>query len=83
MPRTSGVVDVCVATVDASYSSHQLSPGALLHAYRQLFGEPPAAFVLAIRAQDFELGAGLSEVASAHLEAALGFVAQRFSDTCS
>ena len=72
-----------VAAEDASYSSHELSPGAVLHAYRKLFGEPPPAFVLAIRGQAFELGEGLSEAAVANLEAALGFIAQRFSDTCS
>ena len=70
-----------VAGVDASYSSHELSPGALLHAYRKLFGEPPPAFVLALRGHSFELGEGLSEAASANLEAALAFITQRFSDT--
>jgi len=71
-----------VALEDASYSSHELSPGAVLHVYHKLFGEPPPAFVLALRGEAFELGEGLSEAASAHLEAALDFIAQRFSDTC-
>jgi hydrogenase maturation protease len=70
-----------VAAIDASYSSHELSPGALLHAYRNLFGEAPPAFVLALRGQAFELGEGLSEAASVNLEAALAFIARRFSDT--
>jgi hydrogenase maturation protease len=72
-----------VAMEDSSYSSHELSPGALLHAYQKLFGAPPAAFVLAIRGQTFELGEDLSAVASANLEAALGFIAQRFSTRAS
>ena len=59
------------ATEDASYSSHALSPGALLHAYQKLYGEPPDAFVLAIRGYGFELGEGLTEQAAANLEAAL------------
>ena len=71
-----------VAVQDASYSSHQMSPGALLHAYQQLFGEPPSAFVLAIRGQCYELGEGLSPEAGAHLEAALVYLMHRFSDTC-
>lgn len=71
-----------VAVEDASYSSHELSPGAVLHACRKLFGEPPPAYVLAIRGQAFELGEGLSASAAANLEAALDFLAQRFSDTC-
>lgn len=70
-----------VATEDASYSSHELSPGAVLHAYRKLFGEPPPASVLAIRGEAFELGEGLSMAAAANLQAALSFLVQRFSDT--
>lgn len=70
-----------VATMDASYSSHELSPGALLHACQKLFGEPPLAFVLAIRGEAFELGEDLSAAASANLEAALAFITQRISDT--
>lgn len=70
-----------VAAIDASYSSHELSPGALLHAYRKLFGDPPPAFVLALRGEAFELGEGLSEAAGANLEAALAFITRRYSDT--
>ncbi len=71
------------AVEDASYSSHELSPGAVLHAYEKLFGEPPPAFVLAIQGRSFELGEGLSATASANLQAALDFIRQRISDTCS
>jgi hydrogenase maturation protease len=72
-----------VATEDASYSSHELSPGAVLHAYRKLFGEPPSAFVLAIRGEAFELGEALGAAARANLAASLAFITQRFSDTSS
>lgn len=72
-----------LAAEDSSYSSHELSPGAVLHAYRKLFGEPPAAYVLAVRGHAFELGEGLSPDAGANLEAALDFISRRFSDTCS
>ena len=71
-----------VAVQDASYSSHQMSPGALLHAYQQLFGEPPTAFVLAIRGQCFELGEDVSSAANAHLDSALEYLMHRFFDTC-
>ena len=70
-----------VAAEDASYSSHELSPGAVLHAYRKLFGEPPPAHVLAIRGEAFELGEELSAAARANLDAAFAFLRQRFSDT--
>jgi len=56
---------------DSSYSSHALSPAALLQTYRQLYGEPPAAWVLAIRGYEFELGKGLSPQAVHNLEQAL------------
>ncbi|OYY93709.1 MAG: Ni/Fe hydrogenase [Hydrogenophilales bacterium 28-61-23] len=69
------------AVEDSSYSSHALSPSAVLHAYRKLFGEPPPAFVLAIRGEAFELGEGLSEAATNNLEAALGWLRKRLMET--
>lgn len=52
-------------------SSHAMSPEAVLQTYRQTVGEPPEAWTLAIRAERFELGDGLSPSAEAHLGAAL------------
>lgn len=64
---------VCVESRrDASYTSHVLSPAALLHAYGQaLRGRPPASFLLALRAERFELGAPLSLPALGSLAAGL------------
>ena len=70
-----------LAAEDTSYSSHALSPGAVLHAYQKLFGEPPPSYVLAIRGEAFELGEGLSEAAEKHLEAALGWLRERVTET--
>jgi hydrogenase maturation protease len=57
---------------DARHSSHSLSPAAVLEAYRRLTGsEPPPSLLLAIRGHEFELGAPLSRVAAANLNAAL------------
>ena len=57
---------------DASFSSHALSPAALLAAYERHFAKPaPPARVLAIRAHGFELGAPLSPDAQVNLSAAL------------
>ncbi len=62
----------------ASASSHALAPAAVLEAYRKgIGGEPPAAWVLAIRGLRFELGQELSTEASGHLEAALQFFLTR------
>jgi hydrogenase maturation protease len=69
------------AEEDNSYTSHALSPGAVLHAYQKLFGEPPLSYVLAIRGEAFELGEGLSEAAKTHLEVVLGWLCQRLLET--
>lgn len=61
---------------DTSYSSHALSPGAVLHAYRKLYGEPPASHVLAIRARAFELGEDLSPDATVNLAAARAWLVE-------
>lgn len=59
------------AVKDNSYTSHVMSPFALLHAFRQVYGmDAPPAFLLRIRGYDFELGNPLSEKGAANLEAA-------------
>lgn len=59
------------AAHDHSYSSHAMSPFALLHAYRQFHGEEaPPTYLLRIRGYGFELGDGLSRDAAVNLEQA-------------
>jgi hydrogenase maturation protease len=59
------------APAPAVRSTHELPPEGVLDVYRQVaLGEPPPAFVLCVRGEGFELGAGLSQPAKAHLEAA-------------
>jgi hydrogenase maturation protease len=59
------------AVKDDSYTSHAMSPTALLHAYSQVYGkDAPPAFLLRIRGYDFELGDPLTGKASANLECA-------------
>jgi hydrogenase maturation protease len=61
-------------TRDTSYTSHALSPAAVLHVYRRIHPvPPPPAFQLALRGERFELGEPLSAAAEAHLAAALKF----------
>ena len=56
---------------DDSYSTHALSPGAVLHVFERISGQAaPPAFTLSLRGVDFELGQPLSEFAAQHLEAA-------------
>lgn len=57
---------------DRSYSSHALSPAALLYAFREFTGtEPPAAFCLAIRGEQFGLGEPMSRAAQDNLQRSL------------
>lgn len=59
------------AAHDNSYTSHAMSPTALLHAYRQVYGtDAPPCYLLRIRGYGFELGESLSDEAAANLELA-------------
>ena len=63
------------AEKDSSYTSHVMTPFALLHTYRQVYGiDAPPAFLLRIRGYDFELGNPLSDKAAANLEVATRLV---------
>jgi len=65
------------AAKDDSYTSHAMNPGALLHAYSQVYGKDgPPAFLLRIRGYDFELGGTLCDQAAANLEAATRLVSE-------
>ena len=68
------------AEKDGSYTSHVMTPFALLHTYRQVYGiDAPPAFLLRIRGYDFELGNPLSDKAAANLEAAT----ERMRELCA
>ncbi len=59
------------AEKDGSYTTHAMTPAALLHAYRRVYGaDAPPAFLLRIRGHDFGLGKPLSKHAAANLEGA-------------
>ncbi|MDO8294720.1 MAG: hydrogenase maturation protease [Gallionella sp.] len=63
------------AEKDGSYTSHVMTPFALLHTFRQVYGiDAPATFLLRIRGYDFELGNPLGDKAAANLEAAMKLV---------
>lgn len=56
---------------DHSHTSHALSPAAVLETFERCTGETaPPAWVLAVRGEQFELGAALSPGARRNLEAA-------------
>jgi hydrogenase maturation protease len=59
----------------ASFTTHALSPEALLHTFNTLgCGDPPRAFSLGIRGHSFELGQPLSPQARENLESAWSLV---------
>ena len=63
------------ASRDASYTSHEMTPAAVLHVYRQIHqNEPPPCYLLAVRGEFFDLGAPLSEAAAQNAEAAFGLL---------
>jgi hydrogenase maturation protease len=60
-----------VATPGAGPSTHALAPGAVLAAAIGLGHAPPPSWVLAIRGEQFALGAPLGPTARRHLDAAV------------
>jgi hydrogenase maturation protease len=59
------------AEYDNSYTTHAMSPFALLHTYRQVYDtNSPPCYLLRIRGYGFELGEPLSHEASENLEQA-------------
>ncbi len=59
---------------DFSFSSHAMTPAALLHGYQmQIKTSPPATFLLAIKAEHFELGQPICATTLNNLHKALAF----------
>lgn len=60
------------AAADASFTTHALSPAAVLSCYRRIKdAEAPRAFVLAVRGYSFGLGDVLSDAAARNVDRAL------------
>lgn len=55
------------AARDNSFSTHAVSPAAVLYTCQQLYDAPPQAWVLAIRGYAFELGEGSNPGATPEL----------------
>lgn len=68
---------------DATFSTHELSPAAVLHVCREVSGTPPpTAYALRIRGESFDLGRTLSPQASRNLEAAWSFLQPLLQEGC-
>ena len=62
---------------DLSYTTHAMSPAAVLSVYQQIHQQPPpSTYILSIRGYAFGLGEPLSSRARAHLQTAFEFLIQ-------
>lgn len=60
---------------DKSYTTHAMSPAAVLQVYESITGQhAPPAFLLSIKGESFELGEELTAAAKEHLAAACAYV---------
>lgn len=67
--------------LDASISTHAVSPQAVMQVYVELQDrEPPPCFVLAIHGESFALGSSLSPIARKSLEAACTWAGRWLGD---
>lgn len=65
------VLEALTPEQDTSYTTHAMTPNAVLAVYEKVQGaRPPPAFVLRIRGESFGLGEGMSGSGEAHLAAA-------------
>ena len=63
----------CEASDHFEFTSHVLPPRAVMHYCRDLYGKHPAADILMIGGERWDLQDGLSEAARGNLEKAIGF----------
>lgn len=62
---------------DARYTTHEMSPQAVLHVYEQVYRKPaPPSFLLSVRGESFDLGEPLSPAAVENRDAALALLVQ-------
>jgi len=62
---------------DKSYTTHAMSPAAVMSVYKEINKQPPPpCFLLGIKGESFELGSELSVSASDNLQLACRFVEQ-------
>lgn len=65
---------------DATVTTHELSPAAVLDTCRHLGAAVPDAYVLAIRGYAFDLGTPLSTLAAQNLDAAVDMLSARLAE---
>ena len=69
---------------DDSYTTHAMSPQALLAVYEKVNKQAaPTAFMLSVRGYEFGLGLDLSDEAGVNLDEAVGFIKQCLAENSS
>lgn len=64
-----------VAVRDDTFTTHAMSPASLLSVYKQVnASEPPASWLLTIRAYEFGLGKSMSRKATENLQESFAFL---------
>ncbi len=67
----------CHPEEGATYTTHFLTPGAVLRLCRDLYDAAPAAYLLRIQGESWDLEIGLSPSAQARLDRAAAWMAER------
>lgn len=67
----------CTPAADFEFTTHALSPQAVMHLCRDLYRKTPRAHLLTIQGSCWDLGTGLSPAAEGCLEEALRFFRER------
>ncbi len=63
------------ANEDRSYTTHALSPQALMSVYQQVYHLPPApTYLLSIQSTQFELGTTISDISASAIEQAMLYI---------
>ncbi len=62
---------------EIAFTTHELSPAAVLALCEELYNKRPKAWILAIRGYAWDIGEGLSPQAEINLSAALAFMVAR------
>ncbi len=69
--------ETCLPKATESFTTHELDPQSVLYLTDTIYAKQPKSFILGISGKDFRLAMGLSELASANLDKALGFFAKK------
>lgn len=68
--NSGSVLEPCTANGEITYTTHALSPSAVLALCQQVYNENPRAFVLKMQGYEWELRSGLTEGGKKNLEEA-------------